>query len=156
MKVFAVVMMLPSVGSAEEFGKDWRVRSSAEVPQNGGLISQANYQTRGWLKAEIPSTVYAVLMQNGKLPNPLFSHNLLQAPGMNYPQGVDFTQIEMPSDSPFRYGWWYRKVFFEERRGEQATCSSMGSTTPPISGLTGRKSVASGRYGAHFGLTNSI
>jgi amino acid transporter len=54
MKVFAVVMMLPSVCSAEEFGNNWRVRSSAEVPQSGGLISQASYQTDGWLKADIP------------------------------------------------------------------------------------------------------
>ena len=120
MKVFAAVMMLPSVCSAEEFDNDWRVRSSAEVPQNGGLISLASYQADGWLKAEIPSTVYAVLMQNGKLVNPDGSQNLSQAPGMNYPQGVDFTQIEMPSDSPFRYGWWYRKVFFAKKRGEQA------------------------------------
>jgi exo-1,4-beta-D-glucosaminidase len=120
MKVFAVVMMLPSVCSAEEFGNNWRVRSSAEVPQSGGLISQASYQTDGWLKADIPSTVYAVLLQNGKLLNPFFGQNLLDAPGMNYPQGVDFTQIEMPSDSPFRYGWWYRKVFLAKKRGEQA------------------------------------
>jgi exo-1,4-beta-D-glucosaminidase len=119
-KVFVAVMMLPSVCSAEEFGKNWRVRSSAEVPQNGGLISQASYQTDGWLKANVPSTVYAVLIQNRKLLNPLYSQNLLQMPGMNYPQGVDFTQIEMPSDSPFRYGWWYRKVFFARKRGEQA------------------------------------
>ena len=121
--------MLPSVCSAEELGKDWRVRSSSEVPQNGGRISQASYQTEGWLKAEIPSTVYAVLLQNGKLLNqlqngkllnPFYSQNLLQAPGMNYPQGVDFTQLEMPPDSPFRYGWWYRKVFFAKKRGEQA------------------------------------
>jgi len=80
MKVFAAVLLLPSVCSAEEFGKNWRVNSSAEVPQNGGLISQASYQTDGWLKADIPSTVYAVLMQNGKLSNPFCSQNLLQAP----------------------------------------------------------------------------
>jgi exo-1,4-beta-D-glucosaminidase len=120
MKVFVAAMMLPSVCSAEEFGKNWWVRSSAEVPQNGSLISQASYQTDSWLKANVPSTVYAVLMQNRKLRNPFYSQNLLQMPGMNYPQGVDFTQIEMPSDSPFRYGWWYRKVFFTKKRGEQA------------------------------------
>jgi exo-1,4-beta-D-glucosaminidase len=113
-------MTVPSVCSAEEFGKHWRVRSSAEVPLNGGRISQASYQAEGWLKADIPSTVYAVLLRNGKLLNPFFSQNLLRAPGMNYPQGVDFTQIEMPSDSPFRYGWWYRKVFFTKKHGEQA------------------------------------
>ncbi len=38
-----------------------------------------------------------------------FGMNLRSVPGATYPIGENFSNLPMPTDSPYRCGWWYRK-----------------------------------------------
>ena len=44
-------------------------------------------------------------------PDPFFGMNLRSIPGMAYPVATNFSNKAMPSDSPFKVSWWYRKEF---------------------------------------------
>src|SRR5579883_3187930 len=66
---------------------------------------------KGWYPTDIPSTVRAALVRNHVYPNPDFGMNLRSILGTTYPIGANFSNIPMPSDSPFRPGWWYRTEF---------------------------------------------
>ncbi|HEV8064827.1 MAG TPA: hypothetical protein VGP46_08355, partial [Acidimicrobiales bacterium] len=73
----------------------WQVSSSAEVGQDGRLISSPGYRATRWYQAPARSTAMAALLANGRYPAVEYSTNLRDL--------VDATDFEVP--------WWFRTVF---------------------------------------------
>jgi len=89
----------------------WRIQSSADVHAAPEAISRAGFQTAGWYRATLPSTVLNALVENRVYPDPYFGMNLRSISGTHYPIAHNFSNIPMPPDSPFRHSWWYRTEF---------------------------------------------
>src|ERR1051325_708518 len=89
----------------------WSIQSSAKVTQQGAEISTRRFRPSGWYPAIIPSTVVAALVKNNVYPDPYFGMNLRSIPGTTYGVGMNFANLPMPEDSPFRVAWWYRTEF---------------------------------------------
>lgn len=88
----------------------WQVQSSTGQP-GGEAISKPGFAAAGWYPTTAPATVAGVLAQNGVYPDPFGGMNLRDWPGIGYPVGEQFVIYEMPDDSPFRVGWWFRTEF---------------------------------------------
>ncbi len=104
---------LPAARGAEEvtLRDGWMVQSSAKVNGGGEKVSTEGFDTSGWYKTSAPKTVFAVLVENGLYKDPFFGMNLREAPGVEYPIGGEFSNMEMPANSPYAVPWWYRKEF---------------------------------------------
>ena len=97
--------------SRVELKEGWAIQSSASVSDKGDALSAVGHATPGWYGTSVPSTVFAALVRNHVYPDPYFGMNLRSVPGVSYPIGQNFSNIEMPADSPFRVSWWYRTEF---------------------------------------------
>lgn len=71
-----------------------QVQSSAKVNQTGDILSTDAAQTDGWFSATIPSTLMAVLTENGVEPEALTAE--------------DYARIDKKQ---FDVSWWYRMEF---------------------------------------------
>jgi exo-1,4-beta-D-glucosaminidase len=105
-----------SIGSAEAADQitlrdGWAVQSSAKVSGGGEKVSLPGIDTSGWYKTSAPKTVFAVLVENGVYKDPYFGMNLRSVPGVEYPIGGQFANLEIPANSPYARPWWYRKEF---------------------------------------------
>lgn len=89
----------------------WRLQSACKLNADGAAISVGGFAVDDWLKATVPTTVLAAQVADGVYPDPYFGDNLRKIPGTDYPVGVDFSNLPMPADSPYRCGWWYRTEF---------------------------------------------
>jgi exo-1,4-beta-D-glucosaminidase len=90
----------------------WTLQSSCSLNgATGDKISALGFDTTGWHKTDVPSTVVAALVADKTYPDPDFGNNLRNIPGTEYPIGKNFSGIAMPKDSPFRCSWWYRTEF---------------------------------------------
>ena len=103
----------PVSRAAEEITlKDgWTVQSSAKVAAGGDKVSENGFDTTGWYKTSAPKTVFAVLVENAVYKDPFFGMNLRAVPGVAYPIGGQYANIDMPANSPYAVPWWYRKEF---------------------------------------------
>ena len=90
---------------------NWKIQSTEKTVAKGDTISTKSFSPAGWYSAEVPSTVVGVLVENKIYPDPMFDQNLRQIPGCSYPVGANFSNLPMPTDSPFRSSWWYRTEF---------------------------------------------
>ena len=90
---------------------NWRLQSSAKVPESGEKVSDPDFHPEGWYSCSLPATVLAALLQNHVYQDPYFGMNLRAIPGTSYPIGENFSNLPMPADSPFRSSWWYRRDF---------------------------------------------
>lgn len=79
--------------------------------ENGEALSSTGFKARNWYRATVPSTVFGALVESHVYSDPYFSMNLRSAGGVSYPVGTNFSNVEMPPDSPFRRSWWYRTEF---------------------------------------------
>jgi exo-1,4-beta-D-glucosaminidase len=89
----------------------WAIQSSALVQDAGDVISKPGYKTPGWYPATMPSTVLAALVKDRVYPDPGFGMNLRAFAGTSYPIGMNFSNVHMPPDSPYRVPWWFRTEF---------------------------------------------
>jgi exo-1,4-beta-D-glucosaminidase len=89
----------------------WAVQSSAKVNASGEVVSTTGFDASSWYKTSAPNTVFAVLVENGVYKDPYFGMNLRSVPGVSYPIGGQFANLEMPEDSPYAVPWWYRNEF---------------------------------------------
>src|SRR6202171_542559 len=89
----------------------WTLQSSAKVTATGEAISSKWFETKNWIEADVPTTVVAAQVKTGLLRDPFYGMNLRQYPGVSYPVGFNFSNIPMPTDSPYAVSWWYRKEF---------------------------------------------
>src|SRR5436309_9326708 len=114
--LFVVIVLL----AASSFGadqapsgraqlRDWKIQSSCDAKAGGETISTPQYTTAGWHQADIPSTVIAALVADHTLPDPYFGANITKLAG--YVAKYDFSNFDMPADSPYRCSWWYRTEF---------------------------------------------
>lgn len=85
----------------QELNPDWYIFSSEITDAGGDIISSAGFSADNGYKADIPTTVFSALRQNGLYPDIYFGDNLLH---------VD--------NSIFKVPWWYRKTFHIERLEE--------------------------------------
>jgi exo-1,4-beta-D-glucosaminidase len=88
--------------------KGWSIQSSAQIKEKGDALSQNEFQPQKWYPATVPSTIVGTLVEDKVYPDPLVGENLRLIPGCGYPIGVNFSNLPMPEDSPFRVTWWYR------------------------------------------------
>jgi exo-1,4-beta-D-glucosaminidase len=111
---FVVALIAPRVCRADHdviLHDGWAVQSSAKVSAAGEAISLAGFDTSSWYKTSAPNTVFAVLVENGVYKDPYFGMNLRSVPGVSYKIGSEFSNQEMPADSPYNVPWWYRDEF---------------------------------------------
>jgi exo-1,4-beta-D-glucosaminidase len=114
----ATVFLFPASASATTrdsgeiiLREGWAVQSSAKVSAGGEAVSRAGFSTDGWYKTSAPKTVCAVLVENGVYKDPYFGMNLREVPGVEYKIGSEYSNQEMPENSPYNVPWWYRKEF---------------------------------------------
>ena len=74
----------------------WQLVDVSKVTQKGEEISQASFQTVGWMKATVPGTVLTSLVDNKIYPEPLWGEN-------NRPDRIP--------ESLARTSYWYRTSF---------------------------------------------
>ena len=95
-------------GMRLELREGWAIQSSARVKEGGEAVSRPGFATAGWHRATVPTTVVAALVADGTFPDPHYGMNLRTFPGVSYKVGTNFSNVEMPADSPFAVPWWYR------------------------------------------------
>lgn len=91
-----------------ELREGWAIQSSAKVTAGGEALSQPGFATAGWHRATVPTTVVSALVADGTYLDPYYGMNLRKIPGTTYKIGTNFSNVEMPADSPFAVPWWYR------------------------------------------------
>ena len=91
-----------------ELADGWAIESSAKVTAAGEALSQPGASTSGWHRASVPTTVVSALVADGTYPDPYVGTNLRTIPGTSYPVGHNFSNLDMPADSPFGVPWWFR------------------------------------------------
>jgi exo-1,4-beta-D-glucosaminidase len=102
---------MQSDADALQLRDGWSLQSSCKVEQKGEVISTPRFAPAGWYNVSLPTTVVGALVKHKVYPDPMFGMNLRTFPGMTYPIGKNFSNIEMRQDSPFLVPWWYRKSF---------------------------------------------
>ncbi len=110
---FLLVGPLPAPATAAQITlrDGWKVQSTAKVNEGGEKVSSPGMDTTGWYSTTAPKTVFAVLVENGLYKDPYFGMNLRSVPGVEYPIGGQFANLDMPANSPYTVPWWYRKEF---------------------------------------------
>ena len=106
----ALSPMLPA-GTVTPLRDGWQLQSACKLQATGDSIAADGFQTGGWLKTAVPSTVLASQAAAGVFPDPYYGMNLRQIPGTTYKIGAIFANMPMAQDSPYRCGWWYRTEF---------------------------------------------
>jgi len=89
----------------------WSIQPSTDVRENGEALSSPAFKFRNWYRASVPSTVFSALVESHVYADPYFGMNLRSASGVSYPTSTNFSNTDMPPDSPFRHSWWYRTEF---------------------------------------------
>src|SRR3954463_2161061 len=111
--LLALPLLFASGASADPQAKvplrDWTLQSACTVKETGDKISTGDYQPADWHKVTVPSTVVAGLVADHTLPDPYIGTNILKLPG--YVAKYDFSNFDIPADSPYHCGWWYRTEF---------------------------------------------
>ncbi len=74
--------------------KDWQVQSSEKSGNKGEVISSENLNKKGWIRANVPTTVLNAQMENGAYKDIFIGKN-----------------IEKVDTRPFKNAWWYRTEF---------------------------------------------
>jgi exo-1,4-beta-D-glucosaminidase len=92
----------PAMANSLLLRENWAIQSSVRVPEQGNAVSKNDFNTSGWYKTDVPSTVLAALVKNKVYRDPYFGMNLRQIPGTTYPLGADFSNLHMPDGSPFK------------------------------------------------------
>jgi len=109
----ALLVVVASAASADPQRtfplRDWTLQSACNVKETGEKISTADYQPADWHKVTVPSTVVASLVADHTLPDPYMGTNILKLPG--YVAKYYFSNFDIPPDSPYNCGWWYRTEF---------------------------------------------
>src|SRR5271154_5808275 len=100
-----------SASTSTPLKSGWSVQSDCKVHGEGAILSTPDVHTEGWYVATVPATVLAVQVGAGEFKDLFVGTNLRSIPGTSYPQGENFSNLDMAADSPYRCGWWYRKAF---------------------------------------------
>ena len=89
----------------------WQVQTSSNQPE-GVTISKTDFTASGWYPTAIPASVSGVLAQAGVYPDPFFSTNFRDWPGMGRGGMRGMRRAGgTPQSNPFSVGWWFRTEF---------------------------------------------
>jgi exo-1,4-beta-D-glucosaminidase len=91
--------------------ENWLLQSSCKVGASAEVLSTSQYSPDHWYKTTVPSTVVAAQVANGEFHDIYSEKELRKLPGMDYPIGQMYSNLEMPSTSPYACSWWYRTEF---------------------------------------------
>jgi hypothetical protein len=80
---------IPSVGGKTALNTGWFARRSNEIKLDGNHLSSSPFQAEGWMKARVPGTVLATMLDNRMFPAPEFSMNNTLIPDI-HDVGKDF------------------------------------------------------------------
>jgi exo-1,4-beta-D-glucosaminidase len=89
----------------------WSLQSACKLQVDGAVLSTAAFHPEHWLVISVPATVLAAQVAAGEIKQPYYGTDLRGIPGETYPIGHNFSNLDMPADSPYHCGWWYRKEF---------------------------------------------
>jgi exo-1,4-beta-D-glucosaminidase len=132
----------------------WSIQSSADVSETGSVLSTPWFKPRGWYPATVPSTVLGALIEGRVYPDPYNGMALRSIPGTSYPIGFNFSNANMPPDSPFRKPWWYRTEFSvpAEYKGKTIWLAFDGISFRADVWLNGRRVAASDKMAGTWRL----
>jgi exo-1,4-beta-D-glucosaminidase len=126
--LFLAMMAVPALTRGAEpaafrldLREGWAIESSAKVTAAGEAVSAPGFATAGWHRATVPTTVVSALVADGTFPDPYYGMNLRKLPGMAYKPSTNFSNVDMPADSPFAVPWWYRTEFTVPREAAGRT-----------------------------------
>ena len=68
-------IQVPSVGGKTLLNSGWYARRANEIKLDGNRLSASPFQPEGWMKARVPGTVLATMLDNQMFPAPEFSMN---------------------------------------------------------------------------------
>jgi len=130
----------------------WAIESSAKATVVGEAVSVPGFATTGWHRATVPTTVFSALVADGTYPDPYYGMNLRKAPGVSYKPSTNFSNQEMPPDSPFAVPWWYRTEFTlpREAAGKTIWLRFDGVNFRFDAFLNGQRIASAGRTGGAF------
>mgnify|MGYP000518618689 CR=1 FL=1 len=99
----------------------WRITSSSSIDADGAALSSPGGDVDSWYRTDLPATVLGTLIEAGEYEDVFFGTNIRNIPGQG-PPAQNFSNHEMPEDSPFAVPWWYRREFYvSEDAGETVT-----------------------------------
>jgi exo-1,4-beta-D-glucosaminidase len=108
-KIFFLLVILQSYMISQDkntgiiiLSDGWMIQSSEKVKTGGDIVSAAGFNTEGWYKTDVPSTVLASLVKNNIYSNIFFGDNLKHIP-----------------QNQFAGSWWYRKEFSVPAEGSK-------------------------------------
>lgn len=93
---------------------DWRVQSSAAVPNGGLLVSTVQQPVNGWAHTSVPATVLTALVRNGIYPNPYSGLNNMRIPDASDVYNSEYKLLQyshLPGQNPWASPYWFRKAF---------------------------------------------
>ena len=101
--------------------ENWFLQSSRKVSAPPEVLSTTQFTPDHWYKTTVPSTVVAAQVASGEFKDIYFGDNLRKLPGMDYPVGELYSNLDIPPGSPYACSWWYRTEFqlpqdFRDRR----------------------------------------
>jgi exo-1,4-beta-D-glucosaminidase len=92
-----------SSGNSIVLRDHWYIQSSANLSDNGKVISLPGYAMKDWYPTSVPTTVLAALVANKVFPDPYYGNNFMELPGVR--------RWDIPEGNPFESSWWYRSEF---------------------------------------------
>ena len=99
----------------------WRIASSSSIDADGASLSSPGRDVDSWYRTDLPATVLGTLVEAGEYEDVFFGTNMRNIPGQG-PPAQNFSNHEMPEDSPFAVPWWYRREFYvSEDAGKTVT-----------------------------------
>lgn len=99
-------------------------------PVDGSTLASSSYHPDNWIATTVPTTIVAAQAAAGTIKELFFGDNIRNLPGVDYPQGGLFSNMDMRDTSPYNCGWWFRTQFRVPATSRVAPlrCISMGST----------------------------
>jgi exo-1,4-beta-D-glucosaminidase len=134
--------------------QNWAIQSSVNVRYPGPVLSAEGYN----VPATLPSTVFSALVRQHMYPDPYSGMNLRSVPGTTYTVPMNFSNIPMPPDSPFRHPWWYRTEFKlpAEYRGKTIWMGFDGINFRAKVWMNGRRIASCDKWRARGGCSSSL
>ena len=77
---------------------NWSIKSSANLADDGKVISQLGYASNDWYPTSVPSIVLAALVANKVYSDPYYGNNYMELPGVR--------RWDKPEGNPFESSWW--------------------------------------------------
>ena len=68
-------IQIPAVGGKTLLNSGWYARRANEIKLDGNQLSALPFHSEGWMKARVPGTVLATMLDNNLFPAPEFSMN---------------------------------------------------------------------------------